>query len=191
MSTKGANTRKKICITAAKLFSERGYKNVSMQDICNATGLSKGGLYRHFDSKSDLLFEIIKKDKRVIEDIEEGRSAVDTLENLLTLYYEDMKKCRESLSFALYEFAASDDGMVLKSGNDDDKQYWHRLVSYGVKTGEFNDIDPDVVMNTFLYAYRGVEMWGRVLEFEERTLDCLVESVRILLIKDYKIKESI
>lgn len=191
MPTKGANTRKEICNIAAGLFSERGYKNVSMQDICNATGLSKGGLYRHFDSKSNLLFEIISKEKRVIEDIEEGKSAVDTLENLLALYYEDMKKCRESLSFALYEFAVSDESKVLKSGNEEDKQYWHRLVSHGVKTGEFNDINPDVVMNTFLYAYRGVEMWGRVLELDERTFDSLLEAVRILLIKNYTRKESL
>lgn len=190
MLTKGANTKKEICNVAAELFSKRGYKDVSMQDICNATGLSKGGLYRHFDSKSAILLEIIKKEKNVLNDIGQGKSAVDTLENLLALYREDMRKCRESLSFALYEFAASEYNTVLKSGNDDDKQYWHSLVSYGVRTGEFNDIDPDVVMNTFLYAYRGVEMWGRVLEFEERTFDSLLEAVRLLLIKNYKRKES-
>lgn len=189
MLTKGTKTQKEICKAAAQLFSERGYKDVSMQDICNATGLSKGGLYRHFHSKSAILLEIIKKEKNVFQDIEQGKSAVETLENLLSLYYEDMKKCRESLSFALYEFASSENQMILKSGNDDDKQYWHSLVSYGVKTGEFNDIDPDVVMNTFLYAYRGVEMWGRVLEFENQTLDSLLEAVRLLLIKGYKQKE--
>ena len=48
METKGERTRREILGVAKTLFSERGYKDVSMQDICNGTGLSKGGLYRHF-----------------------------------------------------------------------------------------------------------------------------------------------
>ena len=55
MGTKGENTKKTICREAAKLFSKKGFKDVSMQDICNATGLSKGGLYRHFGSKEEIL----------------------------------------------------------------------------------------------------------------------------------------
>ena len=81
METKGERTRKEILDVAKKLFSERGYKDVSMQDICNVTGLSKGGLYRHFGSKAEILLELVKKEKRVEQDIRDGVSAVQVLEN--------------------------------------------------------------------------------------------------------------
>lgn len=186
MQTKGERTRERILRASEKLFSEKGYRNVSMQEICHASGLSKGGLYRHFGSKSELLFALVKKEKRVEQDIREGTSAVDTLENLLKLYRDDMQKCRESLAFALYEYASMENDHILDSGNIEDKELWRRMVAYGVKTGEFNDIDSDIIVDTFLYAYRGVEMWGRVLTFEEKTFENLTEAVRILLIKNYR-----
>ena len=45
MGEKGQNTINRIKSEAMELFLQRGYKDVSMQDICNACGLSKGGLY--------------------------------------------------------------------------------------------------------------------------------------------------
>jgi TetR/AcrR family transcriptional regulator, cholesterol catabolism regulator len=45
---------------AADVFFERGFNGTSMRDIAEATGLLKGSLYHYFDSKSDLLYEIIK-----------------------------------------------------------------------------------------------------------------------------------
>ena len=82
MGQKGSSTKQKICEVAEKLFAENGYKNVSMQDICDASGMSKGGIYRHFSSKSELLMSLLQKEKRVFQDIQEGKSAIETLENL-------------------------------------------------------------------------------------------------------------
>lgn len=186
METKGEKTKKEILSIAKKLFSERGYKDVSMQDICNVTGLSKGGLYRHFGSKAEILLELVKKEKRVEQDILEGASAVQVLENLLEIYREDMRNCKESLAYALFEYASLCEETVLDSKNTAEKGHWERLVEYGVRTGEFNNVNPDVVMDTFLYSYRGVMMWGRVLPFAEETIDHLIEAVKVMLVKDYE-----
>ena len=185
MNSKGERTKKEICNTAARLFSERGYKDVSMQDICNATGLSKGGVYRHFSSKAEILLDIVKKEKKIEQEISEGHSAVEILEHLIAPYYQDMTDCKHSLAYALFEYAVSEEGGVLDSKNSADREFWHKLVAYGVKTGEFNNINPDIVMDSFLYAYRGVMMWGRVLPFDTSTLEHILESVRFLLIKNY------
>lgn len=183
MGQKGSSTKQKICEVAEKLFAENGYKNVSMQDICDSSGMSKGGVYRHFSSKSELLLSLLQKEKRVFQDIQEGKSAIETLENLLNIYFEDMKNCKKSLAFALYEFVSTENKITLDSSNEVEKKYWQELVQYGVRTGEFNDVDSDMVMNTFLYAYRGVMMWGRILPFEEKTFENVIESVRYMLIK--------
>lgn len=185
METKGERTRKEILNVAKNLFTERGYKDVSMQDICTETGLSKGGLYRHFGSKAEILLELVKKEKRVEQDIRDGVSAVQVLENLLEIYRNDMIKCKESLAYALFEYASGCAEPVIDSKNTAEKEHWKKLVEYGVRTGEFNNVNPDVVMDTFLYSYRGVMMWGRVLPFAEETINHLIEAVKVMLIKGY------
>jgi AcrR family transcriptional regulator len=186
MGQKGSSTKQKICEVAEKLFAENGYKNVSTQDICDSSGMSKGGVYRHFSSKSELLLSLLQKEKRVFQDIQEGKSAIETLENLLNIYFEDMKNCKKSLAFALYEFVSTENKITLDSSNEVEKKYWQELVQYGVRTGEFYEVDSDMVMNTFLYAYRGVMMWGRILRFEEKTFENVIDSVRYMLIKKSK-----
>lgn len=52
--TKGARTREQIAELAAPLFNQRGYSGVSIADVMDATGLQKGGIYRHFENKEEL-----------------------------------------------------------------------------------------------------------------------------------------
>lgn len=54
MPTKGERTRAHIVAAAAPIFNERGFAGTSMNDILTATGLEKGGVYRHFESKDEL-----------------------------------------------------------------------------------------------------------------------------------------
>lgn len=49
------DTRTNILKTALLLFLEKGYKDVSYQDLVKKTGLSKGAIYHYFVSKEDLL----------------------------------------------------------------------------------------------------------------------------------------
>jgi AcrR family transcriptional regulator len=57
---KGELTRERIIAQAAPLFNQRGFAGCSMQDIMDATGLEKGGLYRHFASKEELAAEVFR-----------------------------------------------------------------------------------------------------------------------------------
>ncbi|GGG10744.1 FAD-dependent oxidoreductase [Paenibacillus abyssi] len=59
-----ASTRKKrelVAETALKLFHERGYEQVSVDDIIAATGTSKGTFYHYFSSKDELLAELPRR----------------------------------------------------------------------------------------------------------------------------------
>ena len=55
--TKGEQTRRKIVEAAAPIFNKRGYEGSSINDLMQATGLKKGGIYRHFSSKEELAAE--------------------------------------------------------------------------------------------------------------------------------------
>jgi TetR/AcrR family transcriptional regulator, transcriptional repressor for nem operon len=52
--TKGERTREEVVKQAAALFNQHGYRGASISDIMAATGLQKGGIYRHFASKEAL-----------------------------------------------------------------------------------------------------------------------------------------
>ena len=56
-TSKGQKTREGIVAEAANLFNQRGFEGSSMSDLMAATGLEKGGIYRHFSSKEELAAE--------------------------------------------------------------------------------------------------------------------------------------
>ncbi|WP_461866054.1 TetR/AcrR family transcriptional regulator [Thermococcus sp.] len=56
---KGEETKRRIIKAAFKLFSERSYHKVSMEEIARNAGISKGGLFHHFPSKYELAKEAL------------------------------------------------------------------------------------------------------------------------------------
>ena len=62
------DSRQEILRTAARLFQQRGYDATSMNDVAAALKLSKGGLYHHFQSKDEILFEIMDHAMRITEE---------------------------------------------------------------------------------------------------------------------------
>jgi AcrR family transcriptional regulator len=54
---KGERTRERIIAESAAVFNQRGFFGTTIDDLLQATGLQKGGLYRHFQSKEELALE--------------------------------------------------------------------------------------------------------------------------------------
>lgn len=54
---KSQKNRNKLLAAAKDLVDERGYDNVTIDDICAACGLTKGAFYYHFKSKNDVVFQ--------------------------------------------------------------------------------------------------------------------------------------
>jgi TetR/AcrR family transcriptional repressor of nem operon len=51
--------RAEIIDSARKLFNRHGFENVSIDEIMSGAGLTRGGFYSHFKSKSDLYAEVL------------------------------------------------------------------------------------------------------------------------------------
>lgn len=60
------DTKKLLVRTAETLISEHGFDGVTIDDITNACGLTKGAFYYSFDSKSDLVYEIERYKYKVL-----------------------------------------------------------------------------------------------------------------------------
>jgi AcrR family transcriptional regulator len=53
-------TREYIITTSLKLFLRKNFKEVTMKEIVDATGLSKGAFYHYFESKEKIFEEVVK-----------------------------------------------------------------------------------------------------------------------------------
>ena len=85
--------RQEILRTAARLFQQRGYDATSMNDVAAALKLSKGGLYHHFQSKDEILYEIMNHameitQERVLNPVRGIADPEERLRALIRLHIE-------------------------------------------------------------------------------------------------------
>jgi AcrR family transcriptional regulator len=63
---KGELTREHIIEQAAALFNTKGYTGASMSELMALTGLKKGGIYNHFQSKEEIAVEAFDYSIRLV-----------------------------------------------------------------------------------------------------------------------------
>jgi len=170
MSQKGEETRQMILESATELFAEKGFKDVTMSDICERTGLSRGGLYRHFSSTSEIFSEIISEEYSFDDRIRRKESAVVILKDTLKYVEEAILQKERSLSLAIYEYANvgenSGEFLLLEAKA---KKRWMTLIRYGIRRGEFNKVNPEAAAEMILYYYQGLRMWSRVVDIGKKS----------------------
>lgn len=184
MSKKGNETRKKICKAAHRLFSEKGFKSVTMKDICEATGLSRGGLYRHYSGTAQILDELLTGDYTLEENIQNGETATEILEDYLNRLKYEMLDTEASLSLAIYEYANMGNEKKFIDGTNIAVERWNKLIEYGISTGEFNNVNPSQITDVILYSYQGVRMWSRVIPLGKETANHIIDTIKLLLLKE-------
>ena len=154
-----------------------------MKDVCEITGMSRGGLYSHF-SGTDKLFEAVLEkitEKSAMDfqtEIKEGTSAVKILEKTLDNMEEEMKHPEDSLSRALYEYAETVNTDVMERLERNAKEKWKTLIRYGIKRGEFQEVNVDEIVNMILYSYQGVRMWSRIIPMKPKTIRSITDHIR-------------
>lgn len=186
MGVKGAETANLIKNKAKRLFSCNGYKNVTMKDICDETGLSRGGLYRHFGSTHQIFSAILEDFARnQIEDFENKMkkqiSALEILDELLHDLQKEMLDSENSLSLAIYEFSNEYRSTFMADMYEKSKYAWSGLIRYGIERKEFADVNVDEVTDLILFSYQGVRMWSRVMVLKEHTVENIINQIRKVL----------
>ncbi|MCX4300436.1 MAG: TetR/AcrR family transcriptional regulator [Lachnospiraceae bacterium] len=192
MSQKGDKTRQDIREKAYRLFAEKGFKEVTMKDICEATGLSRGGLYRHYESTEQIFLEIVndfsdRQRSEVFTKMQQHIPAAVILEELLAKYAEEMSDDENSISLAIYEFYSNP--AISKEDNSVKKQYeiakevWVALINYGIGTNKFQRVNPEAVFHVLVFAYQGVRMYSKLMEIDQKIPQQIVGEIKRLLLK--------
>ncbi|HEY6490346.1 MAG: TetR/AcrR family transcriptional regulator [Terracidiphilus sp.] len=190
---KGELTRQRIVELAAPIFNQRGYAGCSMQDVMEATGLEKGGLYRHFASKEELAAEAL-------------RHALKNSVKLRTDGLESIASALERLRFIVRRFVAmpsampggcplmntaidADDGNpVLRKLAQDAITDWKARLAAIVEEGKRRreirlSVDPQRMANTIVASLEGGLMISRIegsrapLRDVQQSLDWLLNEI--------------
>ena len=97
------NSKEHILKTALELFLQKNFKEVTMKELVEKTGLSKGAFYHYFPSKEQLFVEVIENYYFVPQP--EFNKISD--ESLFDFYHEYIKRA-DNFIFALSKDTAKD-----------------------------------------------------------------------------------
>jgi TetR/AcrR family transcriptional repressor of nem operon len=179
-SVRGEATRRRIVEQSAAVFNQHGYSGTSMSELMTVTGLEKGGIYRHFESKQELAaaafdyaWEIVNEPRwRGLENCE------TSLEKLLLLVKNFVEPPARALPGGcplLNTAIDSDDGNpVLRSKVRGALDQWRSSIAEIVRTGQRSreirsDVDPAAVATLVIATLEGAVMMSRM----ERTREPL------------------
>ncbi len=178
MTTKGETSRLKILKAAHTLFSKKGYCAVTMKDITDATGFSRGGLYRHFSSTEDIFLELIETEQKkalaALEDAIEMDLHPDTI--IHTFLFNRMKKiCSPEKSFdnAVSEFAAnSEKGLAaLRRRAEISIRILTRLIENGNSKGCFSCDNPLASAEHILWLMEGISKHSSLFDVDDNKIN--------------------
>lgn len=193
INKRGEETRKLIKKCACGLFASKGFKQVTMKNICEAASLSRGGLYCHYESTQEIFKEIIndfmsRQEDTFSEKIAQNIPAKEILNEVLEKYKAEMLDGQASLSLAIYEYFSIAD--VSETENELYAQYlasfnaWKNLLDYGIQTGEFNPVDIRPVFDLIIFSYQGVRMYSKLMPINEEIPQGIIEQIRKIIVKE-------
>jgi len=93
-TTKGLKTKALIFEKSIALIKEKGFSDVTLQDLCKASGVANGTFYHYFSSTTDILRELIHKEVEDLEVFYQNLSCPSCYEKLFAVldymldYYE-------------------------------------------------------------------------------------------------------
>ncbi|MHA2428547.1 MAG: TetR/AcrR family transcriptional regulator [Candidatus Hermodarchaeia archaeon] len=160
----------RILQASAKLFAERGYHGTSMNDIVEKSGLSKGAIYGHFESKEQLFLTL--QERQLAIDLNQIKrvfspedSATEKLKKSVDIVFTSMCECPKDACRIMLEFYVVASRMKslqprLNEYYSDVNEFIAEIIRDGVRNGEFkSDIDVDAVSTICMSVLNGLQFY--------------------------------
>jgi len=163
-----SSRRVRILRAAAGLFRQRRFDRTTMREIAEVVGLTKGSLYHHIRSKQALLYEIIQ---HTVD------RALPRLEQIATLPLPAAERLRQAVRLHILILAHDRDNVECSieegrslapefrdaaiSGRDRYERLLRRIISDGIRTGEFAPTDVRLAGFALLGMLNWVARWYR------------------------------
>ena len=180
--TKGEQTRRDIVEKAAPLFNQKGFEGTSLADLMQATGLQKGGIYRHFSGKRELAAEAFDYawDKAVrgrLDGVAEVPDCVDRLKKTIDNFVERRAGLVPGGCPLMNTAVEADDGNpVLRARARKALQGWterlSRITSEGLKKQQIDrSVAPRQLSQLIIGSLEGALLISRLQNDEEPLRD--------------------
>jgi len=156
--------RMEILRRAAEVFERKGVARTSMEDIANAVGIKREGVYYYFKSRGDILLEVILPQSNSLllnlQSILRSKvSAGEKLHEAVRSHLDSFNPAYLEMSVALREdhFVRDDAKLAeLQKCWDDYSHCWVDLIVAGQKEGVFNEeLNPKMAA----YGLLGMMNW--------------------------------
>jgi TetR/AcrR family transcriptional repressor of nem operon len=182
--TKGEETRTRVLDAATAIINRKGFRNTSIQDIINETGVKKGNLYFHFPSKDDLGLSLVREARdHYFDYLSRSIKSSDPVGKISDILNAVLKYHRRSRFVGGCIF-----GNTALEMSDTDQEYadliqeifgrWveilARYLREAVKAGLLPDgIKPDSMARHIVAALEGSIMMARLYKREEPIVECI------------------
>ena len=167
-ATARENTFERICRSAVKIFSSKGYHKTTMDDIAAEAGLTKGAIYWHFKNKKELFKFLI--DSRYNEFDELISSALSSPfpppVRILKAFKVGINYFENNRDFCALLKVFHSEGIVITDNEFEEilrslysryRQMVATVLGEGIKEGYFSpDINPTVAGSLILAAFDGL-----------------------------------
>ena len=170
--TKGEQTRRKIVEAAAPIFNQRGYEGTSLNDLMEATGLQKGGIYRHFSSKEELAAEAFDYTwesawRTRLLHVDERSNGTEKLKQLIANFVDHRSPVAGGCPILNTAIDADDGNAALRARVVKALRSWstrlENIVKEAQERGEIReDVDPKTVATLIIASLEGALMMSRL-----------------------------
>ncbi|GIO07179.1 TetR family transcriptional regulator [Brevibacillus reuszeri] len=184
----GEKTKLHIAEKATELFSQKGYSATSIEDICQATGASKGSLYYHFKNKEQLFLFLLEKQYQEFawlwqQKEKEYSTSIEKLYGLGAFIIDDflshpLKRAGEEFSGSQLADPAIMDQVMEILGST--YTLYITLFQEGMENGEFAKDDPAELAMIYEGLLNGLISVGLQFE-EERLLSLMKRGIDVML----------
>ena len=175
--TKGEQTRRKIVAAAAPIFNKRGYEGSSLSDLMEATGLKKGGIYRHFATKEELAAEAFDYTWEAAWDarwlhVDEKANGIEKLKQLVANFIDHRSPVAGGCPILNTAIDADDGNPVLRAHVAKALRTWmtrlQNIVEQAQERGETQHrVDPKAVATLIIASLEGALMMSRIHRNDE------------------------
>ena len=174
--SKGERTREAILERAVVLFNQKGYTGVSLADIMEATGLQKGGIYNHFNSKESLAVEAFDYGFKVtgramLESVKGVTSPIERLKGFVRFFYDYYRNPPLTGGCIVLNTAidADDSNPELKQRAQQAMEAWRAMICRAIRRGidqyQIKDtVDPEYLSTVIISTLEGGIMMSKLYD---------------------------
>ncbi len=179
---KGDRTRVRILGVADELFATKGFNGVTMIEICQKVGLSRGGLYRYYSSTGALLDAVmahrVEHGREIFERLcAQGLPPTDILREYLLDQFKMAVQRQATLDRAIYEYVRCGKGSSEYIAQYHEKQIniIRTMIEMGQASGEFVAGDAYMLAVGILWSIQGAATNAAIFRPDDKQIAGHVE----------------